>query len=172
MPRKLHAVLLFSCGLSVLTFSSACNRLQTSTSGLSNTSGSSSASSSTSDGLTNSKVETAVADLLSDWRMGGSVRVRGIQEVPQQNSAVADLQFEGFEHGVTFEGQLIKASKFKIPPKSGQAIPPPEEMFPPRKVSYSKDGKATLAKYNDGRWVLKAVNWGFDTGVKGNVEIR
>lgn len=30
----------------------------------------------------------------------------------------------------------------------------------------------TLANYNDGRWVLKQVNWGFDTGVKGTVEIR
>ncbi len=51
-------------------------------------------------------------------------------------------------------------------------IPDPDEMFPQRKVTYSKDGKATLSKYNDGRWVLKAVNWGFDTGVKGTVEIR
>lgn len=122
--------------------------------------------------LTNASVETAVATMLSDWRMGGSVSVRGIQEVPQQNAAVADLQFNNFEYGVTYEGQLIRASKFKIPAKSGKMIPSPEEMFPPRRVSYSRDGKATLGKYNDGRWVLKAVNWGFDTGVKGNVDIR
>lgn len=104
--------------------------------------------------------------------MGGSVSVTGIQEIPQQNAAVADLRFNGFEYGVTFEGQLLRTKDFKPPKKSGQAIPPPEEMFPPRKVIYSKDGKATLAKYNDGRWVLRQVHWGFDTGVKGNVEIK
>ena len=123
-------------------------------------------------GLTNSKVETAVADLLSDWKMGGSVSVRGIQENSQTNSAVADLQFSDFEYGVTFEGQLLKKSQFKVPAKSGNPIPPPEEMFPPRKIKYSKDGKATLSKDNDGRWVLKAVNWGVDSGVKGTVDIR
>jgi hypothetical protein len=83
-----------------------------------------------------------------------------------------NLQFNNFEYGVTYEGQLIMASNFKIPAKSGKPIPPQEEMFPPRKVTYSKDGKATLARYNDGRWVLKEIHWGFDTGVKGNVEIR
>ncbi len=110
--------------------------------------------------------------MLNDWKMGGSVSVRGIQENSQTNSAVADLQFSDFEYGVTFEGQLLKKSQFKVPAKSGNPIQPPEEMFPPRKVKYSKDGKATLSRYNDGRWVLKAINWGFDTGVKGTVEIR
>ena len=41
-----------------------------------------------------------------------------------------------------------------------------------RKISYSQDGKATLSHYTAGRWVLKEVNWGLDTGIKGNVEIR
>lgn len=122
--------------------------------------------------LTNSQVETAVSEMLSGYRLSGSVRVKGIQELPQQNSAVADLQFEQFEYPVSFEGGLLRAKDFKVPKPSGAAIPPPGEMFPPRKVSYSKDGRATLSKYTDGRWVLKSVSWGFDTSVKGTVEIR
>ena len=122
--------------------------------------------------LTNAKVEKAIAELLKDWRMGGSVRVKGIREIPEQNAAVADLQFQQFEYGVTNEDQLIRAKDFKMPAKSGKLIPPPEEMFPPRKISYSKEGKATLTRYNDGRWVLNSVHWGFDTGVKGSVEIH
>ena len=110
--------------------------------------------------------------MLSDWHLGGSVSVRGIQEIPQQNSAIADLQFNDFQYGTTFEGGLLKAKDFKPRPKSNDPIPHPDEMFPQRKVTYSKDGKAILSRYNDGRWVLKEVRWGFDSGVKGTVEIR
>lgn len=125
--------------------------------------------------LTDAKVEAAAIDLLRDWRLGGSVSVRGIQELPQQNSAVADLQFNAFEFGVNGTDQLLKAKDFKPPKRSGQLIPSYEEMFPPKKITYSKQGKATLTKYNDGRWVLKQVNWHDGIaccGVKGNVEIR
>lgn len=163
--------------LCVIVFLSASCRKSTETGYQSSNSSTSSATSSApastpNQGLTNSKVETAVADLLSDWWMGGSVSVKGIQEIPQQNAAIADLQLNNFEYGVTFEGGLLKKKDFKPRKASGDAIPHPDEMFPHRKVTYSKDGKATLSKYNDGRWVLKAVNWGFDSGVKGNVEIR
>ena len=122
--------------------------------------------------LTASQVEAAVSEMLSGYRLSGGVRVRGIRELPLQNSAVADLQFESFEYPVTFEGRLIKTKDFKVKKPSGAAIPPPDEMFPPRRVSYSKDGRAALSRYTDGRWVLKQVNWAFDTGVKGTVEIR
>ena len=138
----------------------------------SGSSASSSKSSSVNDGLTNSKVETAVADMLSNYRLGGSVSVEGIQEIPQQNSAIADLQFSNFQYGTTFEGGLLKAKDFKPKPKSGDLIPSPDEMFPQRAITYSKDGKAILSRYNDGRWILKEVRWGFDTGVKGTVEIH
>jgi hypothetical protein len=126
------------------------------------------------EGLTNAKVETAVASMLSDWRLGGSVSVRGIQEIPQQNAAVADLQFNDFQYGVTTEGGLVRAKDFnpKSMPKDQSRLPTMEEMFPQRKATYSKDGKAILSRYNDGRWVLKEVRWGFDTGVKGTIEIR
>lgn len=124
--------------------------------------------------LTKEKVETAVAKLLTDWRLGGSVRVKGVQELPQQNAAVADLQFDNFEYGVTNEGGLVKAKDFapKPMPKDQSSLPSMEEMFPQRKIIYSKDGKATLSHYTDGRWVLKEVRWGLDTGITGTVEIR
>lgn len=141
----------------------------------SSSSSSSSPVSTPNQGLTNAKVETAVADLLSDWRMGGSVSVKGIQDIPQQNAAIADLQFNNFEYGVTFEGGLLRKKDFKPRKPSGQAIPHPDEMFPQRKASWSRDGKAVLSKYNDGRWVLKQVNWNDGMaccGVKGNVEVR
>src|SRR5687768_669525 len=77
---------------------------------------SSQATTSANEGLTNARVETAVGAMLSDWRLGGSVSVRGIQEIPQQNSAVADLQFQQFEYGTTYEGGLVKAKDFKPKP--------------------------------------------------------
>lgn len=126
------------------------------------------------DRLTNEKVETAANSLLSEFRLSGSVRVRGIQELPTQNAAIADLEFQQFEYAVTMEGKILKARDFnpKSQPTDGSRLPTEEEMFPPRRVVYSKEGKATLARYTDGRWVLKEIRWGFDTGVKGNVEIR
>lgn len=125
--------------------------------------------------LTKTQVETAIATLLSEWRIGGSISVRGIQEIPQQNAAIADLQFNNFEFAVTGTDELIRARDFKPPKKSGQSIPSYEEMFSQKKITYSKQGKAILTKYNDGLWVLKQVNWHDGIaccGVKGNVEIR
>lgn len=176
MPRKLPAVFLFS--FCIITLLSGCNRSQSTpsipSSGSSTTTQGSTASP-PNQGLTNAKVETAVANLLSDWRMGGNVSVRGIQENSQTNSAVADLQFNAFEFGVNGTDQLLKVKDFKLPKKSGKMIPSYEEMFPPKKITYSKQGKAALTKYNDGRWVLKSVNWHDGIaccGVKGNLEIR
>jgi len=115
-------------------------------------------------------VERAVASLVSGYRMGGSISVIGIQQ--EGTRAVADLKFNGFQYATTFEGQLIRAANYKVPAKSGRAIPLPSEMFPPRKNTYSSTGKAVLAKYNDGRWVVQSVRWGFDKGINGNVVVR
>lgn len=161
------------CGIVFILLS--CRQWADTTVTSSDSSGSSTTTSTQRQGLTNSKVETAVADLLSDWRMGGSVSVTGIREIPQQNSAIADLQFNSFEFAVNGTDQMLKAKDFKPPKKSGEMIPSYEEMFPPKKITYSKQGKASLTKYNDGRWVLKSVNWHDGIaccGVKGNVEIR
>lgn len=155
----------------------ACNSIQNDSSSSSNSSSSSDSAKQTSnnENLTNSKVETAITAFLSEWRIGGNIIIRGIQEIPQQNAAIADLQFNNFEFAVTGTDELIRAKDFKPPKKSGQLIPQPEEMFPPKKITYSKQGKAILAKYNDGRWVLKEVRWHDGIaccGVKGNVDIR
>lgn len=130
--------------------------------------------------LTNARVESAVTRLISDYRLGGSVNVDGIQELPKENSAIADLRFNGFEYPVTNEGRLIKARDFK--PKSiparrnpGDPLPSMEQMFPPRKLTYSGSGRGILTRYNDGRWVLKEVRWGrsLDTlGVTGTIAIN
>jgi hypothetical protein len=125
-------------------------------------------------GLTTSNVERAILSMLDDYRIGGGIRVEGIQEQNAQNAAVADLRFEAFEYPTTFEGNLIPKKNFKpkAMPRDKSRLPSPEEMFPPRKAVYSKDGKAILARYTDGRWVLKEVRWGFDKSVRGSVELR
>lgn len=140
-----------------------------------NSSSDSAKETSKSENLTKTQVEPAITTLLSNWRIGGSISVKGIQEVPKQNMAIADLQFNNFEFAVTGNDELLRAKDFKPPKKSNQLIPPPEEMFPQKKITYSKQGKAILTKYNDGRWMLKEVNWQDRVaccGVKGNVEIR
>lgn len=126
------------------------------------------------EGLTNSKVETAVNQLLGEFRLGGSVSVAGIRLLPQQNATVADLQFNRFEYATSFEGKILKAKNFtpKRKPNDQTRLPTTDEMFPSRKAAYSKDGTAVLAHYADGRWVLKEIHWGGDTGVKGSVVIR
>lgn len=169
-------ILFILLGLAAMTLFACKNSTSSSYESSSSSSDSSSSTKpSGNQGLTNEKVETAVNSLVSDWRLSGKIQVRGIQEVPQQNAAIADLQFDNFEFGVSGTDELLRAKDFKPPKKSGQLIPSPEEMFPPKKITYSKQGKATLTKYNDGRWVLKQVNWHDGIaccGVKGNVEIR
>lgn len=134
----------------------------------------------TSGKLTNAKVGSAVTRMISDYRIGGSVSVEGIQELPQENSAIADIRFNGFEYPVTNQGGLMKARDYKPKPRPerrnpGDPLPSMEEMFPPRKASYSGSGRGILTRYNDGRWVLKEVRWGqsFDSlGVTGTVSIN
>src|SRR5207244_2517872 len=128
--------------------------------------------------LTNVTVETATREMLNAFTLAGTVAVQGIQELPQQNSAVADLGFNGFEYAVTNEGHLIKARDFHPPQprirRPSDPLPSMQEMFPPRKISYSGGGRGILTRYNDGRWVLEEIDWGqgFDTvGVNGSVEI-
>ena len=115
-------------------------------------------------------VERAVNSLVSSYRMGGNISVIGVQQ--EGTNAVADLKFNAFQYATTFEGSLIRAANYKPPQRSGRAIPLPSEMFPPRKNTYSSSGKAYLAKYNDGRWVVRQVRWGSDKGINGNVVVR
>jgi hypothetical protein len=130
-------------------------------------------------GLTNSNVETAVNALLTDFCLGGKAVVQGIQEIPQQNSAVADLKFENFQYPVTDMGELMKKKDFKPQPKPQSRnptdpLPSMEQMFPARQVSFSGKGRGILKKYNDGRWVLTEVRWGeglSSLGVTGSVNV-
>lgn len=126
--------------------------------------------------LTTEKVQRAV-DAMADWtRKGGAIRVGGVQELPQQNQARADLQFDDFLYNATDLGTPV--SKDKAPP------PKPDRNSPNfwadlsksatqqvRVTRYAGNGVAVLKHYNDGRWVLTQVQFGMHA-VNGNIEIR
>lgn len=126
--------------------------------------------------LAPSDVEPAVNQMVSRYRLGGNIKVSGIREVPKENTATADLQFEGFEFATDLEGgHLIEAAKYK-PSDTKQRnptdpLPSMDEMFPPRKQVFNNQGTAILTKYNDDRWVLKEVRWG-GYSVMGTIEVQ
>lgn len=125
---------------------------------------------------TKSNVESAVTTMLNPYKLGGSFSVEGVQELPQQNAATADLKFDQFRFAVTNDGRIIEASKYKTPPDLSKRnptapLPSMEEMFPPRERSYSGRGTATIKRYNDGRLVVESISWG-EYGLRGNVEIK
>ena len=126
--------------------------------------------------LTNAKVERAVNQLTSNLRVAGAINVEGIQELPQENSARADLRFTNFQYKSDMAGTPL--------PSSRQAPEKPEindrnfydKMYrygtqQVHKKTYSGQGFAVLKHYNDGRWVLKEVRWQFN-GWVGDVDIR
>ncbi|MGH9800371.1 MAG: YARHG domain-containing protein, partial [Blastocatellia bacterium] len=127
-------------------------------------------------GLTNDNVQRAVDQVLDWTRKGGAARVIGIQEVPQQNMAKADIRFEGFQYNSTDVG---------TPVSKNQATPPKPDINSPsywedaakytmqqvRVRSYSGEGLGVLKHYNDGRWVLTEVHFNF-VGVNGNIQIQ
>jgi hypothetical protein len=97
--------------------------------------------------LTNSKVQRAI----QRWMSGGSVAVQGVQEVPQQNAAVAQMTFTNLNY------------KLHDPILGGNN---------PR--TYSGPGNAIFAHYNDGRWVLTkiTIGHGFDSVWWDNLNIE
>lgn len=125
------------------------------------------------DRLTNANVEEAIRNLLSNLTQGGSVNVQGVQELPQENAAVADLVFDQFKYAADQFGTPVAASKYKPKPLPRNRIPTPEEMFQPRLRTYSGTGRAVLKHYNNNQWTLKQVNWGgMGVGWQGNVVVR
>ena len=132
---------------------------------------SSSSSQSSSAGLTRASVEDAVTRLMSNLKQGGSVSVEGVQELPQQNSAAADLVFRDFKYAADNYGTPVESSKYNPKPLPTDRLPTPEEKFQPRLRTYSGSGRATLTRYNDGQWVLKEVNWS-GVGWRGTVKIH
>lgn len=113
-----------------------------------------------------------VVDKALDWtRKGGSVTVLGVQELPQENAARADITFNGFQYATDYYGQPISAEK-KVKPVPNDRLPTPDELFgQPKVASFSGKGEATLKHYTDGRWVLTAVHFDL-VGVSADIELR
>lgn len=120
--------------------------------------------------LTVPKVQAAV-NQAADWtRKGGSVTVTGIQELPAQNEARADLQFNNFQYNASgFTNE--PAAQNETTPTGNPAvdyIPPSAERHV---ASYSGNGSATIKHYTDGRWVLTAVSFEFH-GLTTNIPVQ
>ena len=139
-------------------------------------SSSSSAPSTNASPLVVAKVQGAV-DKALDWtRMGGNVTVLGIQEIPQENAARADIRFTDFQFNADSYGTPVDKNK-KTPPEPDISDPKFYEKMTQNRVGqlhterYSGQGTASLKKYNDGRWVLTGVQFGMN-GTNANIEIR
>jgi len=126
--------------------------------------------------LTNAKVEDAIGKMTGNLRVTGSISVDGVQELPQENGARADLRFSSFEYKADQAGTPVP--KDKQAPKKPEINSPNfyDEMFKYgtqqiQVKSYSGPGFAVIKHYSDGRWVLKEVHWQFHSWV-GAVDIR
>jgi hypothetical protein len=97
--------------------------------------------------LTDGKAQRAV----QRWMSGGTVSVQGIQEVPQENSAVARLNFTNLSYKL--HDPILGGNNNKI---------------------YSGAGNGIFAHYNDGRWVLIkiTIGQGFDSVWWDNLNIE
>jgi hypothetical protein len=126
--------------------------------------------------LTNAKVEQAINQLTSNLRVGGTISVEGIQELPQENAARADLRFSNFQYKSDMAGSPVSSDR-KAPEKPEVNDPNfYDKMYKygtqqVQTRNYSGQGFAVLKHYSDGRWVLKEVHWEFN-GWVGNVDIR
>jgi hypothetical protein len=123
-------------------------------------------------GLTDSNVQRAVRSFMSEFTKGGDINVEGVQELPNQNAATADLRFVNWVCTTVNGGGL---SKQKPPPLTHDQFGMPSTAFGPKLVTYNVRGLAILKHYNDGRWVLKEVHMGsgFDTvSISGTAEVR
>ncbi len=126
--------------------------------------------------LTTDKVQRAVDQLLDFTKKGGTARVLGVQELPQQNMARADIRFEEFQYNSTDLG--VPVSKNQAPPRQPDRNSPDFwsdlHKYSTQQVSvrrYSGEGVGILKHYNDGRWVLTNVQFNF-VGVDGNIQIQ
>ena len=127
---------------------------------------------SSSGGLTNGNVQRALRTFMGDFTKGGEINVEGVQELPNQNAATADLRFVNWICSTTYEGGL---SKQRPPPITYDRYGMPSSTFGLRLKTYNTAGLAVLKRYNDGRWVLKKVRIGsgFNTvTVSGTMEVR
>lgn len=139
-------------------------------------SSSTSARSSGNSPLSLDKVQRAV-DKALDWtRKGGGATVLGIQELPQENAAKADIRFDGFQYNANGAGTPVSRDR-KGPPEPSMNDPDyyrkmAEYGLGQMQVKqYSGNGVGILKHYNDGRWVLTEVHFDFE-GVKADIEIQ
>lgn len=86
--------------------------------------------------LTEARAQKALNRFVADF--SGQATVQGIQEIPQENSAKADIKFASFK----YKDQMMGYS-----------------------MDYSELGTAIFSKYNDDRWVLTRVEV---PGYRGN----
>jgi hypothetical protein len=93
---------------------------------------------SSSGNLTNSMAENA----LKKWMPGSNAKVTGIQEIPQQNVATADVMFSNFS--------FTRNEQVFDPARQGFY-----EGWVPK--TYSGPGVASFTHYNDGRWIMTRV---------------
>jgi YARHG domain len=122
--------------------------------------------------LTTSNVQRAVSSFMRDFTKGGQINVEGVQELPNENAATADLRFVNWVCSTTYEGGLSKQTP---PPVTYDRFGMPSSTFGLRLRTYNTSGLAVLKRYNDGRWVLKEVRvgQGFNTiSIGGTLEVR
>ncbi len=112
-----------------------------------------------------------------DWmKLSGRVEVLGIQEIPQQNAAIVDIQFDDFQHNADYFGTPISKDK-KSPPEPKVGSPTFYDDLQKAATeqvnvkSYSGKGVGTLKHYTDGRWVLTDIDFNF-LRLNANLEIQ
>lgn len=93
--------------------------------------------------LTREKAQKALNKALDGFIKGGAVTVQGVREIPAENSAEADLNFQDF--------------RWQAPLGLG---------------SFSGTGTAKFSHYSDGRWVLTKIIWSYGTYLDANVEVN
>ena len=109
--------------------------------------------------LTTASVQAAVNEAVAWTQTAGSIAVVGIRELPGQNAATADLQFNNFQYNADF---------MKVPKPKNERTPsgnPAVVYIPPSAtrnvVNYSGQGVASMTHYTDGRWVLTRIDFNF-----------
>lgn len=110
-------------------------------------------------GLSAGPVQAAVNEAVAFTQTGGSITVLGVREIPGQNEAVADLQFNNFQYNADF--MKVPKPKNERTPQGDPAvvyIPPSAERMV---LTYSGQGAASLTRYADGRWVLTRIDFNF-----------
>jgi hypothetical protein len=109
--------------------------------------------------LTAASVQAAVNQAVAWTQTGGSITVVGVREVPGQNAAAADLQFNNFQYNADF--MSVPKPKSERTPAGNPAVvyipPSASRNF----LNYSGQGVASMTHYTDGRWVLTRIDFNF-----------